>query len=239
MKSCVIFYHKNIFNIFQKRWVMKCIESILHQTYQDFDILELNYGNSDDNLINIFKTEHFGIQYIELLDKKNVLYWKEPLDDHSDAMNFLLDKAFLELGYDVVFNTNLDDFYNENRFLKQINEINMNNWDIVSSNFEYIKSDSDEDKHYKIMDVYRNARNMNDIRKELNKNHNVIAHPCVAYNKSFWRKQPDLCYHKQIPAEDLHLWQRGLKYDLRYCIIPDILLYYRIHGNQITKRIKR
>ena len=54
LKCLVIFYHKNIQSIYPSRWVEKNISSILNQTYQDFDIWELNYGNDSISLIIIF-----------------------------------------------------------------------------------------------------------------------------------------------------------------------------------------
>ena len=50
-KCAALVYHKNIFDIYQQKWIQKCIDSILHQSFDEFDILELNY---DGKTFSIF-----------------------------------------------------------------------------------------------------------------------------------------------------------------------------------------
>ena len=51
-KCAVIFFHKNIYNLYEKYWINNCIDSILNQVNVYFDIFEINYG--DEN-ISIFE----------------------------------------------------------------------------------------------------------------------------------------------------------------------------------------
>jgi hypothetical protein len=70
------------------------------------------------------------------------------------------------------------------------------------------------------------------IKKELEAGHNVIAHPCVAYTKDFWLKHGP--YTNTIPREDFLLWKSSLAAGAKLHIVPEILLHYRIHENQIV-----
>jgi hypothetical protein len=66
-KLGIIFFHKNIRNIYKERWILKCIESILNQSYSDFKLYEVNYGEENTSLIKEF-FPYFFISFLILLD---------------------------------------------------------------------------------------------------------------------------------------------------------------------------
>lgn len=210
MKCCVIIYHSNALKIYKREWIDKCIASIQQQTHADFDIIELNY--TQDGSADFFTTG----QKI-----------KKPMKNHIQAMNYLIDKC-LNDGYDVIFNTNLDDYYHYDRFKRQILAIK-NGAQLVSSNFNYF---NDQKGVFKKMDMARYGN----IGVQLRRGHNVLAHPVVAYHKSFF--DGGLRYNDLLGYEDKDLWQRAFKLEKRMVILPDYLLNYRIHENQITKTYK-
>ena len=37
-----------------------------------------------------------------------------------------------------------------------------------------------------------------------------------------------------IPIEDLNLWKKAINMGLKFKILPEFLLYHRLHNNQIT-----
>ena len=120
-KIAVIFFHKNIYKLYNLYWIDKCIESILNQKNVVFDIFEINYGNEN---ISIFKNKKINF--------KHFFFYKEYCS-HTEAMLFLLNKCFDEYHYDYVFNTNLDDYYHLNRFELQIKDMEENNTYLSSS----------------------------------------------------------------------------------------------------------
>jgi len=214
LKVAVIIYHKNASTIYEKDWIYRCLKSISDQTYEDFDTFELNYG--DDDKSYTFET---GSNLKTFISK--------PMKNHIEAMNYLIDIC-LEDGYDVIFNTNLDDYYTPDRFAKQILAI-QNGAQLVSSNFNYF---TDERGIFKRMDMARYGN----IGIQLRRGHNVLAHPVIAYHKSFF--DGGLRYNDLIGYEDKDLWQRASKLEKKMVILPDYLLNYRIHENQITKTHK-
>lgn len=211
MKCAVIFYHQNIESIYKKEWIDKCINSIKNQTYQNFDVFELDYGGTDRKLTEGIK----GVNTFFSIKKEN----------HISAMNFLIDYVF-GLGYEVVFNTNMDDYYHTERFEKQLKPIYTGN-QLISSNFYYF---SDKQGVFKQMNMA-----IFNIHTQVRKNHNPIAHPVIAMHRSFW---DGLEYKNLLGYEDLELWQRASELNKKMVIMPDYLLYYRIHENQITKKHK-
>jgi len=212
-KVGVIFYHKNILQIYYPHWVKKSVESILNQKYSDFKIYEINYGGESYSVLD-------GFQH-----SKELSFYSCPLDNHAQAMNFILDKAF-EDGCDYVFNTNLDDYYSGDRIQKQLQFFNFG-YDLVSSNFCYIEGDGHSDRILKYFEVSDKK-----IEEEFKNNNNIIAHPCVAYSKKFWEN--NRYTDSEIPEEDFSLWKRSLQNGFSLGIFPEYLLFYRLHNSQVT-----
>lgn len=209
VKIGVIFYHSNINNIYSFGWIKECFESIIKQSYNDFSIYELNYGDDNFRL-----SRHFDFN-------KEYHYYQEKFSNHADAMNFVLNKA-VEDGCDYVFNTNMDDRYHIDRFKNQI-AVAIDGYDIVSSNFVYIDRDGNKGKEFNFSNV--------DIKESLKSDHNVIAHPSVCYSKKFIIENK--YDSNRIPREDLELWKSTVN-GYKYFICPEYLLEYRIHDNQIS-----
>lgn len=215
MKIGVIFFHKNILNIYKKSWIQKSVNSMLSQSINDFSIYEINYGWDDYSVLS------------DIDHNKKSFFFSEKFENHVYAMNFILDQAFSD-GCDCVFNTNLDDFYHPTRIEKQIECIRKGN-DIVSSDFCYVEEFTEGDR----VVFHKNILQFGDIESNLIRNHNVIAHPCVAYSRKFW-SDGNRYNVDTIPREDLLLWQSALQKGYSLFIHPEELLYYRLHGNQIT-----
>lgn len=214
MKKGVIFFHSNIQKLYPKRWVDRCIDSTVLQRENDFKIYEINYGGDDYSIFD-------GINYHQ--DRE---FHSKFFSNHAEAMNFIIDRAFGD-GCDVIFNTNLDDFYSPDRIEKQMIEIK-NGSDLVSSNMCYFEEKNGIDKTLK----YINFFDIGSIEKSLIGGHNVIAHPVVAFSKNFWknhRYDPS-----EVPVEDFLLWKRAVSNGVKISIVNDYLLNYRLHSMQIT-----
>ena len=212
-KYAVIIYHANASKIYKPEWIDKCIDSIRNQTFKNFDVFEMNYYGEDKKMYANVGQKYFPVA----LQQGN----------HIGAMNTLIDMC-LDFGYDIIFNVNLDDYYAPDRFEKQIIAI-QNGAQLVSSNFQYF---NDERGHFKRMDMSRYGN----IYIQLRRGHNVIAHPVVAYHKSFF--DDGLRYDDVLGKEDLLMWQKASTLGRRMVILPDYLLHYRIHEKQVTKTYK-
>lgn len=198
-KCAVIIYHREVYQRYKKEWVDACIESIRNQSYKGFDVLELNYG--DDNLQLYAGSVFFNEK------KRNFI----------EAMNTLLDMAFED--YDVVFNTNLDDTYDTERFSLQLEEVKKGA-DLVSSDFRRI-GDIEGDL------IFHDK----DIKAELNRTppHNILCHPVICYTRKFWQTHgpynPD-----SVKFEDMELWLKAINAGAKVHIVPKILCTQRIHN---------
>jgi hypothetical protein len=240
METAVIIYHKNAMKKYKHNWIIKCLESIQKQTFQSFDIYELAYGENEKSLVKKFNRLH---DYQNILNKH--YFFNQIFENHIYAMNFLLNKIFDKNNtYKYCFNINIDDYYNINRFQEQIDFIKEFNVDLVSSQMIYIDENNNIIKHIDYLAYKKfNSYALNGIIKEnvyiadnLKKNHNIISHPSVCYTKKFWKLIGP--YDNCIPLEDLILFKKASQNsNIKIHILKNFLLYYRIHNNQICKKI--
>ncbi len=191
---------------------------MVNQKDNDFIFYEINYDGEGYSVIP------------ENCDVKNI-FWSKKLSNYAEAMNFILDKAF-EDGCDYVFNTNLDDYYDPSRISSQLKMAINQNLDIVSSDFCYIQeTDTEDDAITRFMNIEKT-----NIKQHLENKHNVIAHPAVCYNKNFWNDSKNRYDIIKVPEEDLDLWIRSIRNGYNFGIHNDVLLYYRIHKNQVSTK---
>lgn len=181
MKIGLLCYHKNAQKLYPQRWMDQYKESVLNQTYKNFQIIETNYGGTN---FRVFENSEFD----------NV-----PADNFVQCLNRLLDKCFFEDGYDFVFNSNLDDYQSLDRIEKQLPYLE-SGYDIVSSNFCLLKDD--------VIVRWHKFHEL-DIAQQLANNHNPICHPVVGYSRRFWETHRYI--PEQQPLEDMMLWQRAIK----------------------------
>jgi hypothetical protein len=107
--------------------------------------------------------------------------------------------------------------------------------DIVSSDFCYISElliqNEYKDVITRVMNIYTD-----EIKKNLEERHNVIAHPSVCFSKRFWLDGNNRYDINMVPQEDLDLWIRSIKNGYKFGIHNNILLNYRIHQNQVSNK---
>ena len=205
-KNAVILFHKNINKIYKKVWIDKCIQSILNQQSVDFDIIELNYGNQHESLFSNINLDINGKHH----------FFVKNFENHAEAMNFLLHLCFDIYKYDIVFNTNLDDYYDERRFILQLIDIKYNNNILNSGLVTFIHDNGEEDVIYKkdedtevfnkmiyhnnmiswmtssemVTECINNSNiNFQNIKLNLLSNNNIINHSCVCFSKKFWNSR--------------------------------------------------
>lgn len=142
------------------------------------------------------------------------------------ALNYLLDKCFSG-GYDYVCNSNVDDTNAYERIEKQLPYLK-EGFDLVSSNFALVQ-DNQIIKYHRFHEL--------NIEQELENNHNVICHPACCYAASFWKSNRYV--PEEMRIEDLLLWKRAINNGYKFFIVPDCLLFHRLHQNSICESDNR
>lgn len=166
LKTIMLVYHKNVFSVYKEQWLNDFVFSVLHQTYVEFQIYEMNYAGGKERLF------------------ANSTFFSEPLPTFVHAMNYLIEKA-LNDGADVIANSNCDDTMSLDRLEVQLPFIE-NGYDVVSSNFCLVREDA-------IIKFHKFDKL--DLKHELSLNHNIIGHPSCVYSRHFLlnnKYEPDL-----------------------------------------------
>lgn len=175
----------------------------------------------------VMKTAIFEIDYGYGKEErifKDSIYEQMEMPTHADAHNYLCRKA-VAAGFDYVANTNIDDLYHHERISRQ--SLYLKDNDVVSCDMTQINGDNEVIRPNILFSQ------MN-IREHAATGHNVVAHPAVIYSKKFI-EESGLLVGSEIPKDDFNLWKRS--YDkFNFFIVPFVLLYYRIHTNNISKK---
>ncbi len=226
-KVAVCVYHSNIKTKYLDSWINDFRSTVtkMVQEYQpkaQVKIFELNYGTE---IFTIFDTAAAdGVEYIHLLKE---------FANHVAAQNYLFDLVEKQ-GFEIIANTNADDYYHPMRLVHQVTSMRENQIDIISSNFQ------------RVLDgVIHNTAEFDFLKidVELNNNNNIIAHPCVTMTAKTWR---NIRYYDEkefiddknagrAPHEDLTLWKKAMGLGKKISIYPEILLFHRLHANQVGK----
>ena len=195
-------------------------------------------------------------------------------------MIFLLNKIFYDFDYDIVFNTNLDDYYHPLRFAFQIKDLNEKKSLLNSTLWTYIEKDKknlktdiiykynndnqladnafvykDGDFRWTMVDsfdtkvnsfdtkvkLYNEEISYHKIKENLLKLNNVINHSGVCFTREFWlnkdKYKNKICYRDDKPYEDLSLWNRTVKSNIKISVVNRSLIFYRIHNSSIGSQL--
>ena len=230
MKIGVILYHKNIFSYIEHKWIFECLQSIENQSFKEYDIIELNYSNKDN--------EHVSLLDIGLFKDKKTIHYKHECRNHIEAMNYILNKSFNELKYDVIFNVNLDDIYHPLRFELQLLEI-LNGNDLVSSNYLIFQEYKTEIVKREIIVIKKDmdeTEKDTTIKMKIIENKNYIPTSVLCFTKKTWNIIKEIPYLPGV--EGLLICKKLLKNKLKITICDEILVNYRIHDNQVSSKIR-
>jgi glycosyltransferase involved in cell wall biosynthesis len=193
-------------------YVQEAIQSILNQTFTDFELLIFNDGSTDDSraIIQNIKDERIrffdyseNTGYVTRLNEglrlaKGIYVARMDADDIAMPERFAQQVALLEREVSVVLcGTVYETFGSE----QKIEKVPLTDWEI---------------------------RNVLPF-------HSPMGHPTVMFRKQVVDEYQLYYSEDYMPAEDYKLWYDFSKVgELRN--IPDILLKYRVHQKQISSR---
>ena len=195
-----------------EEWLRESIESILNQTYKDFEFLIIDDG-STNNVPNILA------EYAEKDSRIKII-----LGEHKGISNALNKGLDLSNG-DFIARMDGDDISLPNRFERQIEFLNNNSEiSICGTGIKFFPNEKNSYYPDKIGIV------------EL-LNFCCIAHPTVMMRKKDLLKY-NLKYDESFKSsEDYELWSRAIKY-VNIANISDVLLHYRRNPNGNSKNKK-
>ena len=185
----------------KKEWLKEAIESILNQTYQDFEFIIVDDGSDEpiDEVVSLFDDNRL----ILLQEKEN-----------CGVANALNDGLKLAKG-EFIARMDADDISFPERFEKQIAYLEANqNISVVGTCYETFPKKS-------VVKLPITPKYL-DLLGEC-----CIAHPSVMFRKKDFDKF-DLKYDPNYKCEDYELWSRAIRV-LEFVNLQEVLLKYRLH----------
>lgn len=194
------------------------IDSILQQTYNDFEFIIVNDNPNNSSIIKLISYYQKKDHRIKVILNEENIGLAESL---NKAANIAEGSYFLRM--------DADDISVRDRIEKQLKIIQQGNYDLVCSNFYFINEGG------KVLEKETKVFNNKDLVKMLPKE-NVIHHPTVIMKASTFS---ELKGYRNFPcAQDYDLWLRMVRQKCTFHMMPDKLLHYRIRSNSITGKNK-
>ena len=196
-----------------ERYLKEAIQSVLNQTYKDFEFIIVDDGSTDNSVKIIESFCDSRIKYVKLR--------------HGGIVKALNEGLKIAIG-EYIIRTDSDDISLPERFEKLLNYMGTNGDVGVCGSWA--------------LSINENRENMSDMKyppienKEIRKYalfHNPFIHPSVILRKKAIDKVGG--YKDFKHNEDYELWTRVLK-DSEGHNLPEVLLKYRIHPHQITRK---
>jgi glycosyltransferase involved in cell wall biosynthesis len=198
-----------------ERFLKQAIQSLLAQTFTDFELLIINDGSTDKS-VSIIESFH---------DKRIRLVHNEKNSGVIDTLN----KGITLATGKYIARMDADDYSLPSRFEKQVNYLEQHK-DIAVLGTCIMQVNADGEELGAWNDDFQNT-NPQQIFKTVAKT-NCIAHPTVMMRTEIVR-----CYaysKEQKGSEDWDLWMRLVSDRHRIDKLPEILLKYRLHAASVT-----
>ena len=190
----------------KEEWLREAIESILHQTYTDFEFIIVNDGSTNN-------AEEVILSYQD----DRIKYMKQANQGPGVAANNGIDIAKGEY----IARMDSDDISLPQRFEKQVAFLDQNpDVSIVGTDHEYIPSG-------RIAKMLKYPKYLDFLRG------NSIGQPTVMFRRLDFEKY-HLRYDPAYPCEDYELWSRAIRY-VKFANLQEVLLKYRWHDDNRSK----
>lgn len=196
-----------------EKYLKESIESILNQSYKDFEFIIINDGSTDNslNIINNYAQLDGRIKVISR-ENKGLVY------SLNEGLNIAKGKYVARMDADDV--SLPERLKKQVDFLEKHKEIDIlaTKASVIGDATEVIKSKNEE----KLNMLFKSE----DARKILLNYWYCLAHPSIMFRKSILEK---LQGYKEYKSEDLDLWLRALKANFKIYKLNEKLIEYRIH----------
>ena len=222
---CILTALLSVYN--GERYLPETIESILSQTYREFQFIIVNDG-STDNTLDI-------LEYYKRLDQRIIIYNLNENQGVGAALNFGLSKVRTKY----IAKVDSDDLYDKKRFEKQISFIENNpQISVVGSKIEFFTDKLDIIQ----TERYRNAKNniekqVNSILTQEDMNEKIYWFWCLIHSTIMAKTEilKSVGYDKNLKiCEDYNLFYKLNKLGYKMTNIDEVLAKIRIRDNSTS-----
>ncbi|HEX8549909.1 MAG TPA: glycosyltransferase family A protein, partial [Cytophagaceae bacterium] len=192
-------------------YLKEALDSILNQTYSNFEIHIFNDGSTDNSREIIISYEDPRIIFHDSCENKGYVYH--------------LNRGISLARGEYIARCDADDYCTPDRFQLQVEFLNHNlDHGLCGSWMKTIGNDR----------IYKFAETHEEIVNAMI-NENPMAHPVVMIRKDVLKSNNIYYEQEYMPAEDYKMWAT-LMYHTKLYNIPKVLLHYRQHPEQISQR---
>ena len=209
-----------IYNV--EKYLVACLDSILRQTFKDYELILINDGSTDESL-KICRTYLNKDKRIKLIDKSN--------GGLSSARNAGISKA----EGDFILFIDSDDLYLNSFGLENIkNAIDIYGncvvcWKFKKDTFETISYSDKSNTLYKLLDD--DFKKMHSIKKA-----NIVASACLyCVPRQLFNEK--LMFKEDETSEDIEWFFELLRTGVRFVFYNDVLYGYRKRPESISNSI--
>lgn len=197
-----------------ERFVEQAVRSIINQTYKNLEIICINDCSKDrtGEILQKLAIEDNRIIYVE--------------NEENLKLPKTLNKGIFLAKGEYIARMDADDIALTYRIEKQLFFLLKNpDLDLISAFAQKIDEIGQKGDNIIVPQNHIEIASTLPIRS-------TFIHPLILAKKSFF---VDLGGYKMLTyGEDYELWLNGLYAGKKYANLPEILLYYRIHSNQMT-----
>ncbi|GAA4754857.1 glycosyltransferase family 2 protein [Flavisolibacter ginsenosidimutans] len=199
-----------------EKYLKQAIDSVLLQAFNDFELILINDGSTDDSETIILGYKNQQIRYIK--------------NEKNNGLIYSLNKAVAEAQGEYLARMDADDICFPERLELQSQWLNEHPGTAIVGSFNIIIDESGAEMGYSEKD--RDFVSAAQIRKRMPVE-NCLTHPSVMGRAEVFKAYPYSSSQKNI--EDYDLWLRLLADGYVIEKIAKPLLYYRVHQTSVTQ----
>lgn len=199
--------------------IKEAINSVLNQTFQDFELIIVNDNPEKKTYDYIFE---------EIKDERVTIL----KNDSNIGLALSMNKAANQAKGEYFARMDADDICLPTRFEKELDILKNNISDVVCTNYTIIDENSVFTKNG--MPSVTNLSYGGRITPEQIVFQAVIHHPTVMMTRKIFESVEG--YNNYPCAQDHDLWLRMLEKRCKFYFIDEVLLYYRVRENSVSKK---
>lgn len=205
------------------KYVSETINSVLNQSYQDFEFIIVDDG-STDNTVDI----------IQSFNDSRIQLYKLPYNRGVSAA-ILVGLQYASRPY--IAKVDADDLYDITRFEKQLSFLENNpNIDLVDCQISYFSSDNDITPRYELL-KYQVEEESNSILETYDLEEKNYWFPCITHSTMMFRKciLEEITYNPKYKiVEDYDFIYRLNKNGIKMQKIPEVLGFIRVYNSSLS-----
>lgn len=191
-------------------YLFSAIESIINQSYKNFELIIINDGSTDESLATI--------NYYKDIDKRIVVISRENLGLVSS-----LNEGFSIAKGDYIARMDGDDISMPKRFEHQLSWLSTNEHDVCGSWIELLSGSLITKKKYPVTTQGVRVETLFGT---------PLAHGSAMMTRKFTREFKYI--EEWNRAEDYDLWERAISVGYKISNVPKYLYQYRLHKTQTS-----